>query len=233
MKRKLLLALMTVFVLAAALMGSTLAAVDQTSATLVNNVTTPYVNVTVQSLQDGKLTTDNQMPEKMAAGQTAVLNYVAVNNNSDGSKTAADGKALDNSGVTEYVVVTVTKYWMKTAESTSGSSTASMAVDTETSNSKIGWKLGTDGWIILSQTDNQAVLLYTKPVKAGEHTSVVLESVSMPKDVTGLTGKTIGVDVTAESVQYIEGSAAANADAITTAYGVPVTVDANGSVSKS
>jgi hypothetical protein len=219
MKRKLLLAFMTVCVLAAALIGSTVAAVDTTSAILTNDVTTPYVNVSIETAVEGDLTTAVELPAQMSAGQTVDLNYVAVNNNAD--KTSLDvNKQTTNSKITEYVVVTMTKYW-KSADGTT---------DSATDNKLISWVLGTEDWIVLNESDNQVVLLYAKPVTSGEFTSVVLKSITMPKDLTGLKGKSIGLDVTAESVQYIaadgtQETADTNADAIATAYGVKVTVD--------
>ena len=240
MKRKLLLVLMAVCVLAAALMGSTVAAVDETSAALLNNVTTPYVNVTVQSREGNETVTAKSLPDKIGAGQTVKLDYVAVNNNIDGTKEDASGKTT-NSGVTEYVIVTLTKYWTEPSSSSGSDSDSSKpAVVTGVDNSLIQWSLTSNNdWIVLNQSDNQVVLLYTKPVASGEATSVALESVTMPKDVTALKGLSIAVDATAESVQYIKAdgtqeTADANADAIATAYGVPVTVDkTTGAVSMS
>ena len=221
MKRKLLLALMTVCVLGVALMGSTMAAGVQETSELTNTVTTPQIGVSVQSLHNGQLTTNSPLEDvNLAAGQSFPVNYVAVNNN------AAES-------IPSYMVITASKYWMMNSTANSGETT----VDGGTANSLIGWTLGTGGsgaegtWYVLNISDNQVVLLYSKPVAAGAYTTTAaVQNVSVPKDLRSLKDKKIGLDVTAESLQYLEGDPTANADAIATAYGVEATVAADGTI---
>ena len=202
MKKKLLLACMVVCILAVALVGGSLAATTYTTnRNIYSNVQTPtlQVNLTSDALADDT---------KAKPGDVIAQNYAAVN-----------PETITN--ITEYIQVTITKYWQD--------ANGTKIFDKDAN--KIALNLANqENWLVLRETSEQLVLVYNKPVAPGESTGVFLESLTLDSNLSGYSGCKVGLDVTAQAVQYQEGDNELNANAILSAWGVVVTLDDTGAI---
>lgn len=202
MKKKLLLTGMILSILAVALVGGTLAAnTYATNRNIYANIQTPTLQVELSS--DAKPDDTQVKPGDVIASNYAVKNPAT------------------NTNITEYVRVTVTKYW----KNTNGEKVFDKDVGKITMNF-----VNTENWLVLRQTDEQAVLVYKHPLPAGESTGVFLESLTLDTKLTGYENCRVGLDVTAEAVQYQKDNNELNAKAILGAWGTEAKLDAAGSI---
>lgn len=203
MKKKLLLACMVVCILAVALVGGSLAATAYTTnQNIYSNVQTPTLQV--------ELTSDpiaDDAPVK--PGDVIAQNYAAAN-------------PAANTNITEYVRVTITKYW-KDAQ-------GEKLFDKNAGKITMGLQgVGRDGdWLKLSETAEQVVLIYKAPLEAGKSTGVFLKDLTLDKNLIGYEDCKVGLDVTAEAVQYVAGENELNARAILSSWGVVAQIDDDG-----
>lgn len=202
MKKKLLLLGMAVCILAVALVGGTLAATTYTTnSNLYSNLQTPTLQV--------ELSCD------AAADATKVLPGAVIGENYTAKNPAT------NTNITEYVRVTITKYW----KDANGTKVFDKDVD------KIALGLADqENWLVLSQTAEQTVLVYRHPLAAGDTTGVFLKDLTLDTRLSGYQDYQVGLDVTAEAVQYQQGDNTLNATAILSSWGVEATLDDAGSI---
>lgn len=202
MKKKLLLTGMILSILAVALVGGTLAA--KTAATNRNI----YANLQTPTLQVELTSQAKADDTQVKPGDVIASNYAVKN-------------PATNTNITEYVRVTVTKYW----KDMNGEKVFDKDVG------KIAMNFANqEDWLVLRQTSEQTVLVYKHPLAAGESTDVFLKSLTLDTKLGGYEKCRVGLDVTAEAVQYQKDNNELNAKAILGAWGTEATLDANGSI---
>lgn len=202
MKKKLLLTGMILSILAVALVGGTLAAnTYATNRNIYANLQTPTLQV--------ELTSDTQADDTAVKPGDIIASNYAVKN------------PATNTNITEYVRVTITKYWKNI--------NGEKIFDKDAGKIKMNL-VNENDWLVLRQTAEQTVLVYKHPLAAGESTDVFLKSLTLDTKLTGYENCRAGLDVTAEAVQYQKDNQELNAKAILSAWGVEATLDATGSI---
>lgn len=146
----------------------------------------------------------------------SVQNLTSVQNNGNTSTLPA------------YVRVTVTKYWCE-----SGTNQKDHDADAKL----ITLNCDTDNWMELrsvfaGRTKSQTQVFYYKtPLDPGEATSKLLQSMSVGTEAgNDYTDRQIYLEAKADAVQYVPGDNELNEQAILSAWGVVVTLNADGSI---
>ncbi|MCI2047593.1 MAG: hypothetical protein LKJ90_07740 [Faecalibacterium sp.] len=215
MKKKLLLLSMIACILAVATVGVTLAYATTTSGTITGNYDTPTLAV--------KLSAENTAVDAQAdADQTTALNQLVP-----GGAAQKIGYTAENTDSTsEYVCVTITKYWTKDGEKdTSGATNPSDIILDGLDTLAAGDAYGGTEWIVLRKSAEQIVLVHTGHLESNAATGSFLDSVRL-SERAGLAnqGYQPEIRVSAQAVQYLAGNDTVNTNAILAAWGTQATI---------
>ena len=209
MKKKYLLLGVTAILVATAIIGGSLAAINAVGEEAINNLGAPTLEVGIDSVSsvEAKISdgTENFMP---------------------GSEVDCSGYIVENTAeVPLYARVTVTKYWSNEENEKNKDLDAKLI---EMSVDESGWLQANE--VMMGNSGETVVYYLATPLAPGESASLPLK-VSISAEL-GNEGQGNGIMMKAEvdAVQYVEGQPELNANGILASFGVLAELGNDGSI---
>ena len=204
MKKRYLLMGITAILVATTIVGGSLAATNATGETASNTLAAPTLSV------------------GLSGTATKSLEVSAANRVMPGDQLQGSFTVKNNADVSQFVRVTVTKYW-KNAD-------GSKNVQDDTANLAFTWSSGS--WTQAADpfagdagmSQEQYVYYYQQVLDAGVSTPVSFTIGVDQKLGNQYQNTGIALDVSVDAVQYVSGDDALNADGILSAWGVTAQV---------
>lgn len=214
MKKKMILMGVAGILVLTAVAGGTLAGFRTQSEQGKTDITTKSLGIELTGksvdLDEQTLTADNYMP-----GAEVEMPYFVTNNVKEGYEL--------------YTRVTIYKYWQDRPELDAGK--IHLYVKDASGNateltSEEGQLLQVNNWFVQYADAEQMVLYYTKPMKAGEITDNVMDSLMVDVSVNNnYAGQKVILEIKADAVQKIAADAS-----IPSEWGVYPTFDGDGNI---
>lgn len=204
MKKKLALMGIAGVLVLTAIVGGSLAAINAQSDTGESVISTKALGIGIY--EEGTEAAKTVVTaEKIMPGDT-VDRPMCVENDVEG-------------GYDLYVRVTINKSWGDYDGST-------FEKDFEADTSAIGIYRESSDWIMAYEDEEQLVLYYTRPLAAGESSSNFMDALVISEELGNrYANKAAQLEVEADAVQKFAGE-----DAVASAWGVTVTLDAEGNI---
>lgn len=209
MKKKYLMLGVAAILVATAIIGGSLAAINAVGEEATNNLGAPTLEVGIDSKSTAETAVGDEA-EKIMPGDTLDCSGFIVENTAQ---------------VPLYARVTVTKYWTDEDNAKNIDMDANMI---EMTANESGWLQAND---VLKGTSGETEVYYlAKPLASGESASLDLEII-ISRELDNI-GQNAGITVKAvvDAVQFVEGENELNANGILAAFGVDAVLNSDGSI---